>query len=322
MIKKIFIAVVAIASAAALFFYGMDNESSNLRIGIVLPVQHAALDDIVAGFQSELRVELGEQQVKISVYNAMGDINLQRSIISKLINDKVDLVVPVSTSTTQMTLQLVPSGQSVLFLAANITASSAATQSKPALMGVIDEIPVSLQMQYLRAALPHLKKLSLIYSSSDKVYDDAESFLKSATQAGLTVQKLMVNNVAELYTVSQRVERSSEAIFILKDNVVASGVNALVQQASRLKIPLISSDEGSIKNGGTFALGVVEADIGRQGARMAANFFKHEKLEKSIQQAGDISVFINEADCINKGLSVASLAVAAHSMKLSVNIIR
>ena len=43
-----------------------------------------------------------------------------------------------------------------------------------------------------------------------------------------------------------------------------------MQQANERKIPLITSDEGSNKNGGAFAIGVIEADIGRQGAKMAA----------------------------------------------------
>ena len=75
-----------------------------------------------------------------------------------------------------------------LFLAANIPADSALAKENPALMGVVDEIPVDLQLSFIEKAMPQLKKLTLVYSSSDKVFADVESFMKAASEKGILIK--------------------------------------------------------------------------------------------------------------------------------------
>src|SRR5262249_31063101 len=135
------------------------NPDHRYHVGIVLPMQHAALDDIVAGFKESLEANFNGP-IKIEVQNAMGDINLQRSAINKFINDKVSLLVPVATSTTQMALSLAPKDMKLLFLAANIPPDSAIAEANPNLMGVVDEIPLSLQFDFLRKSLPSIEKFT------------------------------------------------------------------------------------------------------------------------------------------------------------------
>ena len=129
----------------------------------------------------------------------------------------------------------------------------------------------------------------------------------------------MVQNVADLYTVSSRIESDAQAIFILKDNLVASGISTLVQQANERKIPLITSDEGSNKNGGAFAIGVIEADIGRQGAKMAAELLMQGSVNGDrIQNLRRILVFINKEACKSQGVDVNNVVNAAALLKLEV----
>lgn len=316
--NKIFLLVASLALIAIWYFYPKTLDEKRLHVGIVLPIQHAALDDIVRGFQSELITKLGADRVKISVQNALGDINLQKSAINKFLNEHVDLLVPVATGTTQMAINLSPEKQAILFLAANITPDSPSAQKMPELMGVIDEIPIETQIKYIRKALPNTKKISIVYSANDKIPGDAASFKKASEQEGIAVQELMIQNLSELYTVAGRIDRDAEAIFILKDNLVASGIQALVQQALKLKIPLITSDEGTNSQGGAFAIGVVEADIGRQGGQMAAAHFDNTLQKPYIRHLEKIAVFINSESVVQQNLDLEALIKAAAALNLEV----
>jgi putative ABC transport system substrate-binding protein len=317
--RPLILVLIAGILMALVSLFAIKKKKTGIFVGIIMPINHAALDDITNGFQIELMRLLGEDKVRIEVQNAMGDINLQKSSINKFLNDKVDLLVPVTTSTTQMATKLASPAQKILFLAANIPADSALAKENPALMGVVDEIPVDLQLSFIEKAMPQLKKLALVYSSSDKVFADVESFIKAASEKGILIQKLMVQNVADLYTVSSRIESDAQAIFILKDNLVASGISTLVQQANERKIPLITSDEGSNKNGGAFAIGVIEADIGRQGAKMAAELLMQGKINGDrIQNLRRILVFINKEACKSQGVDVNNVVNAAALLKLEV----
>jgi len=314
----IFILIAGILMALIAIFYPK-SKSAAYNIGIVLPIAHVALDDIVSGFQSELLKEMGGEKVNIEVQNALGDINLQKSAINKFINQHVDLLVPVTTSTTQMAINLAPKDINILFLAADISKDSAIAEQNPKLMGVNDEISIELQAQFIHKAMPELKKIALVYSASDKFFTGAEIFIKAALKEGISVQKLMVQNVSELYTVSKRIENDVGAIFMLKDSIVASGIATLVQQADERRIPLITSDEGTNKSGGAFALGVIEKDIGRQGGVMAAPFLKDKKIAGArIENVSRILVFVNNEACARQGLDPAQVLRAASEMKLEV----
>jgi len=316
--NKLFWLLAACALFALWFFYPKASQEEQIKIGIILPLQHAALEDIVGGFKQEIKNTMGEQKISIYVQNALGDINLQKSAINKFLNDKVNLLVPVATGATRMAINMAPLEPPILFLAANILPGSTAALAKPGLMGVVDEIAPMSQLEFIRAAIPDLKRLTLIYSSNDKMPDDAAVFSEGARHVGLTVQQLMIQNLAELYTVAARIEHDSQAIIILKDNMVASGIAALVQQAEKLKIPLITSDEGTNAQGGAFALGVVEADIGRQGARMAAAYFLKKNIAKPIEFLEKISVFINIKACEKQGVDIKQIIKAAAEQKYDV----
>lgn len=315
--KRILVFISIVISLAVTFYLLPHEKSDAIKIGLVVPVQNVALDDIVDGFTKELKASLPGSALDIRVQNAAGDINLQKSMINKFINDRVDLIVPVGKAATLMALNMVPKEQNILFLAAFIEPESQISLQHPKLMGVIDEIPPLVQINFMRAVMPELKKVALVYVSSDKVFDDVKEFSEKAATFGITVQKLMVQNLAELYTVASRIDADNQAIFTLKDVMVASGINALVQQANALKIPLITSDEGTIRSGGAFAVGVTEADIGRQGARIAARYIGKQDFDR-IQYLNKISVFVNSSACERQNVDVTAVKHAARLLNLSV----
>ena len=67
-----------------------------------------------------------------------------------------------------------------------------------------------------------MKKFTLIYSADDKVIPEANTTMAIAKKNGISVQPLMIQNLSDLYLTSQRIERDSQAIFILKDNLMSS----------------------------------------------------------------------------------------------------
>lgn len=315
--KIITVALIAILIMIMVYLVPRPNKNE-LRIGLVLPAQHVALDAIVQGFKEELSLNLKGQAIHFEVQNALGDLNLQKSAINKFIAGKVDLLIPIGKGATQMALHNAPKELPILFLAAFLPPDRPEVKQKPGLMGIIDEIPVSLQLKFMKLVLPELKKMAVVYVSSDKIFDDVNELAKETSALNISLQKLMVQNISELYTISSRIEPDNQAIIILKDVLVASGINALIQQADSLKIPLITSDEGTIKHGGAFAVGVTEIDIGRQGAQIAAAFFHKSTISEPIQYLKKISVFVNKEACQKQGLNLSKLEQAAHSLNLSV----
>lgn len=317
--KPLFYILLAGVLLALVAVFFRTKQPQGLKVGVVLPIAHNALDEIVNGFKQELYKNFSSDEITVEVQNALGDINLQKSAINKFVNDHVDLLVPITTGTSQMAINLAPETIKLLFLAAEIPGILELALEKPNITGVNDEISIPLRAQFIHNVMPDLRKIAVVFSASDKNFDEVDAFIKAMAPFDVKIQKLMVQTLSDLYTVSKRIDQDVGAIFILKDSTVASGINTLVAQADHLRIPLISSDQATNESGGAFALGVIESDIGRQGASMAISLLKDQRMpEERIQNIKRYLVFINDAACQRQNIEKSTILQAASKMQLEV----
>lgn len=289
-------------------------------VGIVLPMEHAALKAIVDGFEETVRNNY-PGKVNFELQNAEHDLNVQRSILQKFINQKVDLIVPVGTVTAQMAISMVKN-QPIVALAAMIPdAARNKNDLSSHFTGVRDEIDSAKQLQFIHNLLPNLKKMTLIYSADDKVIPEVNATTAAAKQYGIVIQPLMIQNLSDLYGMGQRIDKDSQAIFVLKDNLVVSGINTLVYQAKNRHIPLITSDEGTVSSGAATALGVEEKQIGIEGGELAVKVLNGQPIsELPIQEMKTLIVFINTKAAAEQGLDIDQIKDVANQQNYNVRL--
>lgn len=277
--------------------------------GILVPLEHAALKEIVDGFKSTVKKQY--PKAVFNVQNAQGDIKLQRTIIEQFVGQKVDVIVPIGTTSTQMTLSYVKH-QPIVSLAADYPESERLKRQPHNITGVLDEIGGVKKMQFIKQVYPNLKKLTIIYhSGNEKNFREIEDMIDYGKKHGITVQKLSIHTLPDLETTVQSMDKDSEAIVILKDHLIASGIRLLVPTAEEHGIPLISSDEGSVQEGASFALGVQEKTIGETGGKLAIQVIEGKPIEDMPMQAiQNLAVFYNQK------------AFNQHKQKLELNKIR
>jgi putative ABC transport system substrate-binding protein len=318
--RFIFIFLCLLIGVSIYSIYSKNSLSSKktVTIGVVVPLEHQALKEIVDGFKEALAEEVSLQKVTLKVQNAQGDMNLQRSILQQMIQQNIDYIVPIGGSTTQMALAL-GKGHNIISLAYRYEDLLKDQAKNSLITGVCDEISPSLQIQFITEAMPNLNKITLIHSPSDKIFAEIEGVEKAFKANGIAVQKLMIQTLADLYSVSKRVDQDSNAIFVLKDHMVVSGIRTLVQEAEKLQIPLITSDEGSIQGGGAFALGVKERDTGVQGGKLLKAILRGNPIKDfPAQQFKDLTLFINQNSCQKMGVSINGLLQTAETLKYNV----
>lgn len=276
------------------------------RIGVLVPVEHPALKKIVSGFESTITQSLGDR-VSIEIKNAQGDAHLQAVLLQSFLDPPVDLLVTVTTQPTQMALQKADQKQPVLFLAARMDRLPLSLQKDRKLAGILDEIDLSMHLRLLKTVLPNLHKLTVVYSISDKILPEVEHLSSLLSRDHILLQKLGVQTVADLYQIKDSIEGDTDAILVLKDVVVTSGIEPLIKQAESLHKPLIVSDEASVSVGACFGLGVKEEDIGKQGAGVALRMLPQDGQVSTpdgplIENVANIQVFMNQSACIRQGL--------------------
>ena len=176
-----------------------------------------------------------------------------------------------------------------------------------------DELSAEDSLEFLKTAFPQIQKISLIYSASEKVAKELPILDAAANRRNIKLQKLMVQTLPELYTIGGAIAADSEAVFILKDHLIVSGIQTVAQQAAKRGIPVMTSDEGSVSGGGAFAIGVKEAQIGKQGAQMIKQVLGGVAPRDIPPQPlkGPFPLFINRQACGQQNIDVKALAQKA-----------
>ncbi len=271
-----------------------DLSLTPLRIGILIPMEHAALRDIVAGFEQVVRAHYPHRKIDFNVQSAQGDIKLQRSIIELFVGQKVDMIVPVGTSATQMTLALVKA-QPIVSLAAQYTEAERQKRPLKNITGVLDEIGGKKKLAFIQGVMPNIKAITLIYhNSNEKNYAEIAELKAASKTLGITLQTLMIQSLPELETAAHAILPDTEAILIGKDHLLASGIRLLVPIAASRGIPLITSDEGTVVEGAAVALGVRERTIGEAGGRLAVKVLDGYPMQDlPMQEIQELAVFYN-----------------------------
>lgn len=283
-----------------------------------MPIEHKALDEIVAGFSNTLG-KAYPHPIKIKVANAQGDLNLQRAIIQQMRDEKYALIVPIGTDVSQMSLAAIKQ-QPVLSLAATIVQDKANKKCHVAI--VHDEIPAEKIIKFIHTAYPTLTHLVLIHSPSEKVFPEIKSARIAAKQVGIEIKTLMVPTLNDLYSAAKQIPANAEGILVLKDHLIVSGISTLSLAAEKRHIPLITTDQGSVEAGAAFALGVHEREIGIAGAKLAEAILQGKApCDLPIIYMTTLTVFVNKAVLLKEKQSLAALALAAEKEHYSLEVI-
>lgn len=295
------------------------NADKTPNIGIIVPLEHTAMNEIVDGFTETLH-ELYHQPIAIKIANAQNDLNLQRAIIAQMRDQQNTLIVPIGTSTTQMTQSMVRQTP-IISLAADL-ADPARSVKKNCIALVRDEIPAAQQIAFIHAAYPTRSRITLIHSANDKVFPEINALKTAAAAFHITITTRMATSLPELITIAHALPNDTQGLLVLKDSLIVSGIRTLQKTAEQMHIPLITSDEGSVNNGAGLALGVNEREIGRAGAKLAAAILNGKNpCDLPTETMHQFTVFMRPESLVQTGQNPDAIKAALLSLHYPIQIV-
>jgi putative ABC transport system substrate-binding protein len=314
--KKFFI-LAAFLVAAGLVYFIANKPSSKLKIGLVVPIEHQALKDISEGFKEEIGRQFKNTPYDLDILNAQGDKSLLKSIIDKLQRQNYDVVAAIGTEATLMAATVIKTKSLV-----GLDVTGEVNQQQKNITGIL-ESKVAPCFEFLKLSLPDLKKVTVIYSASEKISKQIEDLIKIASEHQIELQPLMVQGLVDLYSISKFIDPRSNVIFILKDNVIVSGIPTLAKTAQDLKIPLFTCDEGSVISGAATGLGNKEKDIGVKGGEITGEILIRKKTPADIplEPLQKFVVFLNLNAAQSQGLNVSHLKKAAQEKNYPIELV-
>jgi len=264
---------------------GKKNENTgkeskdNFKIGITQIVAHPALDSAREGFKDAIK-ESG-LNVTFDEKNANGEVATANMIANNFVTEKVDLIYAIATSTAQSAAQAT-NKLPVVFSA--ITDPEAAGLIKENVTGISDRVNVKQQLELLLKLDSKIKKVGVIYNSSEQNSKvQVDDLKKAASELGITIVEKSVTQVSEIPQASEALVRESDALYLPTDNLVASVVNLITEKATAAKKVAFGAEAAHVKGGALITQGIDYYEMGKEAGKIAVEILKNGKKSSEIK---------------------------------------
>ena len=257
---------------------GGEKSKDTFKVGITQIVAHPALDSAREGFKDAFK-ESG-LKVTFDEKNANGEIATANMIANNFVTEKVDLIYAIATSTAQSAAQAT-NKLPVVFSA--ITDPEAAGLIKENVTGISDRVNVKQQLELLLKLDSKIKKVGVIYNSSEQNSKvQVDDLKKAASELGITIVEKSVTQVSEIPQASETLVKSSDALYLPTDNLVASVVNLITEKAIAAKKIVFGAESAHVKGGALITQGIDYYEMGKEAGKIAVEILKNGKKTSDI----------------------------------------
>ena len=251
------------------------NEKPAKTLAITQIVEHPSLDDIRRGIVDELADNgyVDGQNLTVNFQSAQGNTATAGQIAKQFAGDKPDAIVAISTPSAQSVVAATKQTPIIYTAVSDPTAAKLlntdGTPFQDNLTGLSSQLPLEPQLDLLQQIKPDAKTVGYVYSPGEANSVALRDRLKEALpKRGLSLLDVPANRPTDIGMATRSLQGRADIIYTSMDNNVASAFEAMTQAANELKIPIVSSDEFSVRRGATAALGVNDYNFGRTTGKM------------------------------------------------------
>ncbi|MEA4926024.1 MAG: ABC transporter substrate-binding protein [Syntrophomonadaceae bacterium] len=288
------------------------NETADkkLKIGIVQPMDHPSLNQIRETIIAELQAQGMGDKIEIIEKNANGDMSLLPSIMQDLLNDKVDLIVPIATPAAQAaraattTVPIVFSAVSNPVEAGLVTSFDATTGN---ITGVSNSIPIEDIFKLAATITPDAKVFGLVYNSSEINSTSGIAKAKAyCDKNGLKYKEAAITSTADVQQAATSLVGQIDAFFTPNDNTVASAMATYVKVATDAKLPIYAGADSMVNDGALATVGIDYTKLGKQTAAMIIRIINGQTIKDThVEQVAEYANMINMNTADKLGLIIS-----------------
>jgi putative ABC transport system substrate-binding protein len=288
------------------------------KIGMTQIVSHPTLDVARQAIIDSLKAQgfVDGQNIQIDFQNAEGDMAVATSIAQKFANDKKDLIISITTPSSQAMAKANPDTPMVFCLVtdpvgAGLLKNPTAPEGK--ITGVTDFYQIENHLNLIKELLPNAKRIGLLYNAGEanSVALVVNSEKPKAEAMGYTVVEATAATSAEVQAAAQSLVGRVDVISITTDNTIVSGLQAVLKVAQDNKLPVVSCDQDSVKQGALAAYGMDTVQMGTKAGVMAAKILKGTPISQiPMETATNYELQINQSAAKLMGVVIPAAIVA------------
>ncbi|MFC3928446.1 tryptophan ABC transporter substrate-binding protein [Streptococcus caprae] len=305
------LAAIVILVCGAVFFQNKGTEDATTtkentikKVGVLQFVTHEALDEIYRGIQDGL-AEAGYSgdNVEIDFLNSEADQSKVQTMSQQLVSNGNDVLIGIATPAAQGLASATSDIPVIMGAVTDPVGANLVSDLKHPdknITGVSDVTPIDKQVELMQELTPNVKTVGVIYSSSeDNSASQVAEFKELAAKAGYTVEEYSVPSTNEIATSMSVMVGKVDAIWLPLDNTVASAFSTVVQAAKEKKIPIYTSVQTMVEEGGLASVAIDQYQLGVSTGKMAARILAGQTVAE------------NPVEVVTEGSPVINIKVAA-----------
>ena len=283
-------------------------------LAITQIVEHPSLDAMRRGIIDELADNgyIEGQNLTINFQSAQGNTGTAGQIAKQFAGDMPDAIVAISTPSAQSivasttTVPVIYTAISDPVAAKLIDENDIPIQSN--VTGLSSKLPIEPQLDNILKIVPNAKTIGYVYSPGEVNSVVVLNQLKKAAPArGLKILDVTANRPTDVAMATRSLAGRVDVIYTSLDNNVVSGFEAMAGAANELDIPVIASDEFSVRRGATAALGVNDYDFGRTTGKMVYRVLNGEAVSDiSPQIMNTLTLYASPKHAAEQGISLTT----------------
>ncbi|EMS77175.1 ABC transporter substrate-binding protein [Desulfotignum phosphitoxidans] len=285
-------------------------------IGVATFTDHIILNTIRDSFLAEMKV-LGYTQEngwQFVVKSANAQPSQAAVVADELLNLNPVTIVSISTPSTKPVFEKNGGRIPHLYSAVSFPASIGITDNSKNTTGLSDGVDFPGSFNLVQEMVPGLKRLGMVYSHEPNAVTSKDQILGLCKKNNVTFIGQAVSSRDEVKTSIQDIATNRpDAIFVGADSVAVDQAPAIIEVATRAKIPVFAVDEGTVKLGAYAALSVNYVKMGKKTAQVLDEIIKKNSADNmpGIEYLGeDIVVNTKAAENIGKPIPEYFIAKA------------
>lgn len=271
-----------------------------LKIGILQTVEHTAFDEnregIIAGLEAAGYVD-GEN-IEINLQNPSGNAATMHTMADMLASES-DYVFAIGTLALQAMANV--TNETPIFFSSvtdPVGAGAITNLEQPGgnITGTSNLGPIKEQIDLMRAVQPEVQRVGLLYNSGEvNAQFQVDLAVELLEEIGLEPVLATVSQTSELQTVTEKLVKEVDALFLVTDNTVHTGILLVGEIAKEAGLGIYGASINMIEENGLATYGLLYHDLGLQTAEMFVEV--HESGitpgDMAVEYAQDLVLFVN-----------------------------
>ncbi|WP_411168462.1 ABC transporter substrate-binding protein [Clostridium sp. MB05] len=278
------------------------NSNKDIKtIGITQLVEHPSLDKARYGFIKALEdngYKDGEN-IKIDYQNAQNDMPTNQTIANKFVSDKKDLIYSISTPSAQAAYNAT---KDIPILMTAVTDPVAAGLVKSLDMpggnisGTSDYISIDKNLELIKTLIPNAKTIGVLYNTSEVNSKVQVDMLKEyASKNNYKIIEKGVSSANEINQAMSSLIANIDVLYVPTDNLIVSSMPIVSRIATNNKIPVIASEDGSVKSGALACQGIDYEKLGYKTGELAVKVLNGEQVSNiPVTMLDETQIIVNE----------------------------